>query len=676
LGGILLSSRVSFAFAVGFLLLAAIFRLWDMSALPPGLHDEEVTDIRVAETARRGGIEVFYDLSGGADREGLYHMALAAVTSLTGRGLIGYHLFSVWSSLLALALTYALATRLFGPLAGAAALGLLAVNLSNALLARSIARETLLPLLVTGVLLVTARAFTIYRQHRPHMPPTAPFVILGVLLGIGFYIHPAHFLITLFTMVFIAVMVIQRRQMGRQAFGYLGFSLLVMIIFAMPYLISSLRLPELSGASRLFAGYNAFAQPLLQVIGSGIAGIFFAGDRSPIHNLPGRPLLDLVSGVLLLLGLLVAARGWRQPRYLLLLLALLALAAVALFTPVTPDFSAISGLLPVLALCFGLGVSALYASLTGRSRQVFTVGLLALLAFNVLWAGRDLFVVRPARDDVQTAYHSDLGRLARYLDQTAEQIPTLICDDKSLAAGQISRTDLLLVMMNRKSAPLRLADCTTSLIFINGGEGQQIVFPTPTPQTALHPYIRAWLRRGIPAPGAPQGVTTLTVADTLADTIGRFTTTAPVAFAPEAPGQTNLTAPPVRFGGNLSFLGYEKQPAEPYPAGSIVTSITYWRADGQIAPSLRLFTHILLDPASIAAQTDTISVDVGSLRSRDVFVQVTYIPLPPSMPAGDYGLSIGAYDALNNLRMTVLDNEAQRGTRLFIGQVAVTQPGR
>lgn len=668
---------MSYALAVALLLLAAFLRLHDLTHLPPGLHQEEITDIRVAETARQGTIEVFYDLGDGEGREGLYHVFLAALSSVVGRGLIGYQLISIWVSLLTLALVYALATRLFGPLAGVAALALLTVNMWATLLGREVSRESFLPLLVTGVILALARIFSVYHRNDARRPSTAPFVALGLLLGVGFYIHPAHFMIVLASMVFIFYMVLTRRTTSRRRLGYLGFALLVMMIVAMPYLISSLRLPHLSGAMRVFGSYNVIQNPPLTAISDSISGLFFLGDQNPVRNLPSRPLVDLVSGVMLLVGLLVAVRAARRRRYALPLIFTLALLPVAFLTLDSPNFLALTSLLPLIALFFGLGVSSLYHSLRARSaHSLMAVGLLVLLGFNLGWLWRDLYGVWPGLPAVAAAYHSRIGQLAHHLDMTADSLPTLVCDSPPSGGRELSSTDLLLLMMNRKQAALRYADCGTGLVLMNGGEDQQIIFPEARMLHNMHPYLQKWVQQGTVLTRSdlpPDGVVTLNVERQLADTIGRFTTTAPVAFAPEARGSTNLAAPPVRFGGNITFLGYESDSAEAYTAGGILTFITYWRVDGIVPPSLRLFTHVLPDPASIAAQTDTISVNVGSLRNRDIFIQVTFVPLPASIPGGTYDVSIGAYDSANSVRMGVLEDTQQRGTRLFVGQISVTR---
>jgi len=665
---------VSFALAVLLLLVATAFRMGQLTTLPPGLHNGEITDIGITEMVRSGEVRVFHNL-GSEGREGLYHTVLAAVTGFTGRGLIGYHMLSVWSGLVTLALVYALALRLFNPLAAVASLALLAVSMWPTLLARQVSRESLLPLLVTGVLLTQAVAFSIYRRHHIRMPSTAAYAVLGVGLGLGLYIHPAGFAIALFSLAYIAYMLLFQRGMTRQTLSYTAFAILVLVIVAMPYLISSIRLPDLAGAGRLLGGYTFTQKPPLQAIADGLAGILFVGDHDSTRNIPGRPLFDLVSGVFILVGLLSAVNHWRKPRSMLLLLAAGVLAPVAFLSADSPDFQSFSPLLPLLALFFGLGISSIVYGTRGYMRSVAWLGVGALLAFNAVWTGDDVFVVWPKMESVQQAYHGRVGRLANHLDRTVAGIPTVVCSsDLSSPRPMDAPIQILDMMMHHPANQMRYADCGTGLVLARGGEYQQIVLLEETTLENMHPYLRRWLDSGDMSSHTalpPESVIFLDVSKELGDTIGRFTTTAPAGYAPEAPGGENLAVTPIRFGNNLTFLGYDRSSSAIYAPGSIFTSITYWRADGPLPDDLRIFTHILSDPAAIVAQTDTLSISPGELQSRDVFIQITFVPLPVSLPVGVYNISTGAYRSSTNARLPVLDGDRLRGTRLFLGQITV-----
>jgi hypothetical protein len=662
-----LSDRISYGLVVLVFLLAAFLRLRELATLPPGFHADEIADIRITETARQGRIEVYYDL-GGEGREGLYQSMLASVTTFTGGGLIGYRLLSVWAGLVMLALLYAVGKRLFGALAGLTAVALLAVSLWPVLLARSVSREALVGLFVTAVLLALARSLPVYGV-RPHdEPQTIPFAALGLLLGLGFYIHPISYAVTLAALLYIVYMLLVRRPMPRRTLSYTWFAIVVLIVTATPYLIASLQLPALSGARRLLETGEG------SLLVDGVGGLFFVGDSDPTHNLPGRPLFDLVSGLLIVIGLFTALRYGRQPRFMLLLISLLLIAPVALIAPDSPDFHAFAPLLPILALLFGVGVSTLVSSLQRPARRVASVGLAGLLLFNVGWTYRDLFVHWRTLPAVQTAYHGRLGQIAAYLDQTSETVSTVVCTPvlrPQAARPELVSTQLLALMMHRQFVLLRYADCGTGLILSAGGEREQVILPDANTFDGLYPALRDWLLRGswVSLPDLPaDAALMLDVSGPLADQIGGFTTTAPVAFAPEAPGGARVAPPPLRFGGNITFLGYERRWSATHRPGDVVPVVTYWRVDGVVPPDLRLFTHVLADPsARPVAQSDEISVLPEQLRPRDVFIQVSFIQLPYAIRAGDYSISVGAYEGSSGIRLPVFDGDQPSGTRLFLG---------
>ncbi len=698
-----MSNRVGFALAVMLLMIGAGLRMWQFSTLPAGLHAGEIVDVQVTETIRQGDIEVFYNL-GGEGREGLYHALQTIITSVMGNGTLGFDLLGLWAGMLALALVYALAARLFGPMAAVAALGLLALNMWMIVLSRQVGRETLLPALVAAVLLMLARTMGAYRDLHPLIPLNTAFAALGLLLGIGFYLHPVHFFIILFSVVFILYrltyrprskgqtsgykllphlpvrLIVSSERMTRQTYSYLLFSVLLTAIVAMPYVISSIRLPQLSGAARVFEAYNVLQKdPFTSSINT-LNGILFSGDPNPAHNLPDRPLIDLFSGLCVLFGVLIAVRGWRSPRYALPLIAGVILLPSALLASDSPNFLTVAALMPLLALFFGLGFNGLMQQLTRGRSWLTGLALIALFGFNLYWTGRDVFEHWPNLPETQVAYNSRSGQLADYLDRTADHIPTVICTAPRSEAGDgngtqtFNSSDLLLLMMNRKDISLRFADCGTGMIFVNGGMKQQIIMPEPDTLTSMQPALRNWMNRGtvLTDTDLPRdSVVVLRANDALADVVGKFTTTAPAAYAPESPGGTSVAAPPVRFGGNIAFLGYEKLDETSYTPGSVVRVVTYWRVDGKVPSDLRLFTHILSDPAAIVAQNDTISVNVSQLQNRDVFIQITFVPLPYSIPAGIYDVSIGAFRDGDKGRLAVMDGDQERGTRLFIGQINV-----
>ncbi|GAB4520966.1 MAG: hypothetical protein OHK0046_31750 [Anaerolineae bacterium] len=672
-----LSSKVSFFFAVLILLAAAALRMNALTTLPPGLHDGEIIDIRIAETAREGTIEVFYDLNG-EGRESLYHLTLTFVTSLTGNGPLGYRMFSVWVGMLAVAGVYALGKRLFGYIGGLAAMSLMAFTFYPVVLSRQITRETALPLMFTIILLALTLVLPVYRRRRRRSDNTSAAAVLGAFLGFTLYLHPVGIALVFFSTITIAYMVISRQQLiSRRRLSYILFALLVMVIISMPYVISTIRRPQLSGFDRL-TGTDYPAVSLTSAAQS-IGGIFWLGDPNPINNLPQHPLLDPVMALLVGVGLFFMVREWRNPRHLVLLIALLCLSPIFLFATKTADFIHFAAVLPLLALFYGLGVSSLRRIHPQYGSWAAIFVLLISLSLTLYRTWTVLFEDWAENAEVAVAYNSLYGQLAHYIDRTADSIPTVLCGwrlEQSPTALTLSDAQLITLMMNNRDAPLRQANCATSLIMTNGGANEQIVLPSSTVWQEAHPEILRWLSLGEPVadPGIPAGsVLKLNVEQALADRIGLLTVETPVRYAPEVGGSRDeLVYTPVNFGGNLTFLGYVLDSDVTYEPGDVMTLVTYWRVAGPVPPDLRLFTHVLSDPgAAPPANTDTIGVSPRMLRDRDVFIQVTYVPLPSSLPEGEYAVSIGAYQATSDDRLSVLVDGTTRGTRLFLINVEV-----
>lgn len=673
-----LSSRVSFALAVIVLFAAAALRLWNFPLLPAGFNDEEVIDIRIVESVRQGRVEIFYDL-GGIGHEGLYHFLLTASTTFTGSGSVGYRMLSLWAGLITLAAVYALGARLFGRSAGVAAMALMAFAFLPLTLSRLVGPESILPLVSIGILLALAVALPVYRRRRRRGANTAAFSALGVAMGLALYVHPISLFSVLAGILFIAYLFLSPEIMSKRRRRYVNFALLLMIIIAMPYITSSLRQTQLNGITRLLDAYDGAT---IQRGLDGLVGLFITGDANPAQNLPRRPVFDPVTAALILAGLAIALRGWRQPRFALLLMALLLLLPGAIFWKNSPNFIAYGGLLPVLALLFGLGFRRILDFMPDRRARWAAGGaLVALLAVNLAWTARDFFTNWPERPNMQQAFNARLGHLANYLDRVSDDVPMVVCGwtpQQSPSATQLTDVQLIDLMTNRSSDGLRYAECSSGLVFTNGGARQRIILPDPTIRETAHAQVRAWLQRARPVdvPDVPDGsVLEMDVVQELADALGVFTVNAPVAYPPEAGGGEAQVNPPISFGGNLTLLGYSRETTSVYEPGSILTLVTYWRADGVVPPDLRLFTHILADPgARPPANTDTISVSPRRLRDRDVFIQVTYVPLPQAMPPGEYRVSIGAYQFTSDIRLDTLDDGQPRGTRLFLYSITISDP--
>lgn len=675
-----MSSRTGFVLATLFLLVAALLRSYRLADLPTGFNEDEYLSLRIVESLRAGQVAVFYDQSPAGiarGRESFYPAMLGFTSNLTGGGSVGFRVFSVFVSLLTLALVYTLARRLCGVRGAVAALALLSVSLWPVLLGRSVTPVSLTPLMSAATMLGTAQILSVPARIGLRLPGTIAFTLLGIAAGIGFYIHPVQFWLVFGVLLFIYWLTRSQGPLTLTLILSLLFVLALVLVVMAPYLLSSLRLFELSGLARLLGDYDVNVSPPMQSVANTLTGIALVGDSSPLHNVPGRPLFDLFSGLICLAGLLAAFRFRHRPRFALPLVFLVALAPATLFVNNSPDFASMAVLLPSLALLFGFGVATLSINPGQLSRYIPMIAIVVLPGLNVVWTSHDLFNTWPSSPETREVWNDRVGQLARHVEASADDLPTVVCLptvdlEPSLELGDAWR---LLLLLHDRGEDLRYADCLTGLVLASGGELQQIILPDPATLANMHPLLRDWLQQnalGQSPPPLQDSVFLLDVREQLGNRVGSFTTTSTLRLAPEAPGGAVDLLPPVTLDSNLTFLGYEPGDDRVYREGEALTSITWWRVDGPLHEDLRLFIHVKSDPAVITSQSDRISVLPSSLRPRDIFVQVKYVNLPASTPPGNYLVSTGAYRQSDKQRLAVIINGVSRGTRLFLNDLAFT----
>ena len=676
-GHAVMTSRMSYLFAILLLLVAALLRTADLANVPGGFSEDEIINIRLVDNVRQGDIFVFFPGEGGG-REGMYHVFVAFVTLFVGEGTIGYRILSVWLSLVSIAIIYTLGRHLFNPIVGVMSAGLVAVNLSNIILARSVTSDAAVVFLVSATMLALARSLPVYRRTRVVTSNVISFAALGALLGIGFYLHPSSLFIVLGCMLYIGHLLYIRNAMFRQRRSYTGFAILVMIIIAMPYLISSINVPQYAAGQRILSQYT---DGLLRSIVDGLLGVVRIGDTNPLHNLPGRPLVDAFSGLFALVGIVICIVRRHRPRFMLLLITGFVALPAALIVKESPNFARMAVILPQLALFFGIGFYSLIRTSVFADavfRRLAVAGVLCLLALNFLWTWQDLFVGWRNDERVVPLVSGELGLIAHYLDAMGNDIPTVLCNSNwqnTEPKELLNDTEKTLLMMNRSDLDYDEADCTRSLILADGGARQRVVFFSEENRNNVHPYLWEWLSHGQPAVGKlPRNtVFELELANLLADRAGEFTTMAPVWYDPDFAGEAVPVPAPIRFGENLTFLGYQPNVERQYLPGETVDVITYWRAEGTVPADLTLFTHILSDPVTLIKGRDVISVNPARLHDRDVFIQVTSIALPETALASEYFVSVGAYRQTVAERLSVFKDDQLYGDRIFLYAIEVQE---
>ncbi|MCU0293424.1 MAG: PA14 domain-containing protein, partial [Thermoanaerobaculaceae bacterium] len=138
-------------------------------------------------------------------------------------------------------------------------------------------------------------------------------------------------------------------------------------------------------------------RPLLDNVLKTLGCLHLRGDESPINNLPGAPLLDPVTGAVVLLGLAWALLFLRDPVARLVLLWTGAVGSLDVLSNVSeaPSARRILGLLPVLLLAGGMALREIHGRSPLRVRRALAAMLGGGLAFAA-WFNLDRYFVRQA----------------------------------------------------------------------------------------------------------------------------------------------------------------------------------------------------------------------------------------------------------------------------------------
>jgi hypothetical protein len=129
------------------------------------------------------------------------------------------------------------------------------------------------------------------------------------------------------------------------------------------------------------------------------------------------------------------------------------------------------------------------------------------------------------------------------------------------------------------------------------------------------------------------------------------------------------------LGGFVTFLGYDLEEREVRPGDSL-RLVLYWRAEGEMERSYKVFTHLLDERGRIWAQKDNIPCNwtrpTTGWVEGEVISDVYELIVEEGAPFGEYVLEVGMYEEATGERLMVFDDEGKFvGDRILLGKVEV-----
>jgi hypothetical protein len=635
-------------------------RLWALEAVPPGWRDDELINIHALSGQVLAGQFPLY-FTGASGHEPLYHYLHAAVHAVLGFNVLSAHILSVALGTLTVALTRVLTRRLLTRGAARVASWTLALSFWSLMYSRTAIRHISLPPLAVATVYLLWR--TLQSRNRPAQRRHA--LLLGLVVGVSLYTYPAARLLPVLVTATAAYLAILHRPLWRTQRRGLLLALGLAALLALPL---GLVLARQSGAdariSELAVPLRALREGNPAVLGRYAVttlGMFHAtGDPEWLYNIPGRPLFNLLGGLLFWLGVLICLIRWRRPRYFLLLLWMgLGLTPAFLSTPPASLSHTILAqpaayVLPAVALTTPFETFRRW----GATRRAVRIGgtLLALL-FVVTNAARDLrdyFVVWPRLDMVRYLYRADYRDAAHSLNEHPE------VTDVTMTSALFGMWDrLALALDTERSDPgVRLFNPQRALIWTAPGDPTLVLltfYPPPEPP------IEGLLATGAaPLPGTPTpNALTLEAREDLFPerALARFENGLELVDA-------RWIETPAPAGEGTWILRTAWRVAEPLdlPAQPVVANPP--PPGVYSGPRLRVFAHLLADDGAPLEVDDGLWVDPWTLRPGDRFIQVHRFPAPTGAGAPRHA-ALGLYDPKTGERWPIVD-DAQAGERVLI----------
>lgn len=649
------------------LLTAVFLRLYAITTVPPGLTHDEADHGMTAWEIVNGMRGVYFTI--GYGREPLYDYATAGLMALIGPTYLAGRVTAVYFSLLMIAAMAAWVRRAFdAPTAVLTAAGL-AVGFWPVMAGRQMLRSIALPALFVLALLFWWRGIQRLETRDWRLEsgcslisnlqsPLLQFIIAGLFLGTTFYTYiPSRVLWVLFPALlgYAAVWRLFRQTPGspflRRAWWGVGLILGVAALVGWPlfsYLAAQpeveVRIDELSVPLTAVAEGNF--QPLLENTLASLRLFTIEGDTTWRYNMPGRPFLQPVMGVLFYLGLFfAAARLWgsheqrARAAFLALTWLLLGLSPVLVTGPSLSMTQAI-GMQPVLYLFPALALvtlARLFTLVTAGTQLEGTASFfrptIPLLILLVLLFGKTAvntynvyFTEWANAPEVRVQYESTLLAALDYLNEFGKGETAV----STITPHAYHSPAIAQLTLHNEAVNLHWFDGQNSLL-LPAAARSTLIYSGFTPQS---PRLAEYFGTAVLAQNLllrptdkdrPLEIYHVDGEAMRADWLNQFTTDIGL----------------VDFGGAVNLLGYDVGEMAVSP-GDVIQVATLWQVERPLDGAV-LFTHLLGPDGGPVAQADRLDVPGESWQPGDWFIQLHEFIVPPETAVGDYALTTGVY---------------------------------
>ena len=667
----LLGSRAEVILPIVVLLVAIFLRLYRLDTTPLGLLWDEAHNGLDALRVLNGERPIF--LTGNFGREALFVYLQAVSIAVLGQTALSLRVVSAVMGILTIVAAYLLARRMFDARVALLTGGWLTISLWHVIFSRTGLRSVSLPLfLAVGFYCLWRGLEGVRTQATTPSGPTVAairsrsaiwFALGGIVIGLSLYTYStARF--APFVIVTIALyLAFLHRQLFRQALPGLILALALAALVFVPQGIFFLRHPAsfLERAQQVSALNPELHQgdPAKAVLDSALRtfGMFLIrGDHAVDRNIPHRPMLDPLSALLTLVGVVLAVRRFREPAYGFIVLWLLVMFAPSLLAiRDTPNFLRITGVIPPLFIFPALATAVLWSAWESRvstilrSLPVFIVTLAFLVGlFNVY---HSYFVIWPRLPEYLRVFSTDklvILELARRIART-EQRPIFV------ASNDYDDPRVRFVLLGQSEAQ-----------YIRAFDAERSIIAPPDHSSAS--YLLTWT-----PPHAP--VIDEYFDRASAQIVGMAPSGRPITLHhlldPRPPFEPDWSLP-ARFGGQVFIYGFDL-PKDVRAGGAMIVR-WYWRLLATDQREFAFTNQLFGEDGERRGQLDSRGYAPGYWPVGTSGITTFEIDIDSEATTGAYWLRVAMYDrrAPDISNLPVFDPQGnQAGNILSLGPIKV-----
>ena len=668
----------------GFVLLVAVFlRLYNLPTIPRGIMLDEAWNGVDALRILNGERPIF--LTANFGREALFIYLQAISIAVFGQTSLALRAVSAIIGILTVGAAYILVRRMFSARLALLTSGWLTISLWHVIFSRTGLRSVSLPLFLAvgfyclwrGLEGVSAQldarqASSLTTAIGPR--PAIWFALGGIVIGLSLYTYSVARFAPFVILALALYLAFLHRQLLPRALPGLALALTLATIIFLPQGLFFLRHPGsfLERAQDVWVFNPAIHQghPGPALLDSTLRSLgMFAihGDPGWPHNISGRPVFDPISALLMLVGLGLALRRFRQPAYGFIIIWLVVMFVPSLLAiTYTPNYLRASALIPALFILPALGTMWFWEAWESRL-SVWRAG-----GPGILRALPILLITLAFLGGAAHTYHSYFGVWAK-----AAEVPLYFNLDRLVpfeAARTIVKTEqklvfvggndyddpwvypwLRFIFLNQPDAKnIRTFDYERTIVFPAGNAGASYLFTFDLPPAStMERYFDETSIRIVDTSPSGRPIELHSLLDPLPP------------FEPEWPV-------PARFGDRIFVYGFDMP--KDVRAGQVMTVRWYWRILATDEREFAFSNQLLDEDDRRHGQLDDRAFAPNYWPAGTSGITAFEIDVDPETPTGAYWLRAAAYDRgrRDTSNLPIFDPQGnQVGGQLTLGPIKV-----